>query len=439
MSALPEILIGVDIGTSRIKAVATDINLQVLAEYGEPTPWRHEKNNSDIDMLLLARTVISVAAKAAELSGGKVVAIGFTGFSETGVLIDGQGVPLAPGLAWHDPRGLTDPIISELGDFEFRARTGALINPIVSISKTLWLNREFPKTRKAKHFLSVPEWVAYCLGGELTNELSLVSRTGFLDVEARTPWSEAIALVGGGKDFLARLVVAGEVIGVVNNNAPQVLRGAVITIAGHDHFTAAYYCGAINEGSLFDSMGTAEALLRTFKKPLSRDAIAELAAANVGLSCSVIADHFTLLGALPTGLTLERVCALVGVSTREEKIALGEAALKIDPAASAMRVVNDYHGLSITNLDDAISPAALFRATTQRLIDDSANMVTLIEKFTGKASDVMIVGGWIKNPMIASAKNIQFGKYKVSDATEAGATGAAEFAGIAAGILKLRS
>jgi hypothetical protein len=40
--------------------------------------------------------------------------------------------------------------------------------------------------------------------------------------------------------------------------------------------------------------------------------------------------------------------------------------------------------------------------------------------------------------MIAFAKEKQFGKYQVSDATEAGATGAAEFAGIAAGKFKLR-
>jgi len=434
-----EILIGVDIGTSRLKAVATDLNLKVISEYAEPTPWKHEKNFSEIDMLLLAKTVIAVAAKAAEMAGGKVRAIGFTGFSETGVLMDATGRPLSPGLAWHDPRGITEPIVKELGDFEFRARSGALLNEIVTISKTLWLNQNYPESKKAKYFLSAPEWVAYCLGAEPVNELSLVSRTGFFDVEARKPWDEAIALVGGGKDFLARLVVAGEPIGVVNNEAPEVLRGAVITIAGHDHFTAAYYCGAINEGSLFDSMGTAEALLRTFKAPLTRDAIAELAAANVGLSCSVIADHYTLLGALPTGLTLERACSLVGVSTREEKIELGKAALAIDPNASAMRVVNDYHGLSVTNLDDAVSPAALFRATVEHLVDDSAQMISLIEKYTGKAQNVVIAGGWIKNPVIAYAKEKQFGSYRVSDATEAGATGAAEFAGIAAGAFKLKT
>ena len=435
---MQEILIGVDIGTSRLNAVATDLDLKVLSESTEPTPWKHEKNFSEIDMSLLAKTVTAVASKAAELAGGKVLAIGFTGFSETGVLIDASGTPLSPGLAWHDPRGLTEPIIKELGDFEFRARAGALLNEIVTISKTLWLNKNYPESKRAKHFLSAPEWVAYSLGAEPVNELSLVSRTGFFDVEARQPWEEAINLVGGGKDFLARLVVAGEPIGFVNEKAPENLRGAIITIAGHDHFTAAYYSGAINEGSLFDSMGTAEALLRTFKAPLKRDAIAELAAANVGLSCSVIADHYTLLGALPTGLTLERACSLLGVTSLDEKVALGTAALLVDPAASAMRVVNDYHGLSITNLDDAVSPAALFRATVEHLVEDSAEMISLIEKFTGKAENVVIAGGWIKNPIIAFAKEKQFGKYRVSDATEAGATGAAEFAGIAAGKFKLK-
>jgi sugar (pentulose or hexulose) kinase len=435
---MQEILIGVDIGTTRIKAVATDLNLKVLTDYAEPTPWIHIKNFSEIDMVLLAQTVITVASKAADLAGGKVIALGFTGFSETGVLMDSAGRPLAPGLAWHDPRGITEPILKELGDFEFRARAGAQLNEIVTISKVLWSNENYPESKKAKHFLSAPEWVAYCLGAEPVNELSLVSRTGFFDVEARKPWEEAIALVGGGKDFLARLVVAGEAIGVVSDEAPENLRGALITIAGHDHFTAAYYCGAINEGSLFDSMGTAEALLRTFKAPLKREAIAELAEANVGLSCSVIADHYTLLGALPTGLTLERACALVGMTSRDQKIALGNAALAIDSTASAMRVVNNYHGLSITNLDDAVSPAALFRATVEHLVDDSAQMIALIEKFTGRADNVVIAGGWIKNPVIAFAKEQQFGNYRVSDAQEAGATGAAEFAGIAAGKFNLK-
>jgi|UniRef100_UPI004049DDBE sugar (pentulose or hexulose) kinase len=435
---MQEILIGVDIGTTRIKAVATDLNLKVLTDHAEPTPWIHIKNFSEIDMVLLAQTVITVASKAADLAGGKVIALGFTGFSETGVLIDSAGRPLAPGLAWHDPRGITEPILKELGDFEFRARAGAQLNEIVTISKVLWSNENYPESKKAKHFLSAPEWVAYCLGAEPVNELSLVSRTGFFDVEARKPWEEAIALVGGGKDFLARLVVAGEAIGVVSDEAPENLRGAIITIAGHDHFTAAYYCGAINEGSLFDSMGTAEALLRTFKAPLKREAIAELAEANVGLSCSVIADHYTLLGALPTGLTLERACALVGMTSRDQKIALGNAALAIDPTASAMRVVNNYHGLSVTNLDDAVSPAALFRATVEHLVDDSAEMIALIEKFTGRADNVVIAGGWIKNPVIAFAKERQFGSYRVSDAQEAGATGAAEFAGIAAGKFNLK-
>ena len=434
-----EILIGVDIGTSRLKAVATNLELKVLAEYAEPTSWRHQKNLSDIDMTKLAIAVIGVASKAAEIAGGKVLAIGLTGFSETGVLIDASGDPLSMGLAWHDPRGLLDPILKELGEYQFRSRAGALVNEIASISKTLWLNENYPETKNAKHFLSTPEWIAYSLGAEPVNELSLVSRTGFFDVVARAPWQEAISLVGGGKDFLARLVTAGEPIGLVNDSAPKNLRGAVITVAGHDHMAAAYHCGAITEGSLFDSMGTAEALLRTFKGSISKDAVAELAAANVGLSCSVLADHYTLLGALPTGLTLERICSLLGVVSQEEKINLGTAAQAVESNISSINVTNNYHGLSINNLDDAGSPATLFRATVEHLAEESATMVSLMEKYTGKAKSVTIAGGWINNPVIAAAKTKQFGSYKVSDTPEAGATGAAEFAGIAAGCFKFKA
>ena len=434
-----EILIGVDIGTSRLKAVATNLELKVLAEYAEPTSWRHQKNLSDIDMTKLAIAVIGVASKAAEIAGGKVLAIGLTGFSETGVLIDASGDPLSMGLAWHDPRGLLDPILKELGEYQFRSRAGALVNEIASISKTLWLNENYPETKNAKHFLSTPEWIAYSLGAEPVNELSLVSRTGFFDVVARAPWQEAISLVGGGKDFLARLVTAGEPIGLVNDSAPKNLRGAVITVAGHDHMAAAYHCGAITEGSLFDSMVTAEALLRTFKGSISKDAVAELAAANVGLSCSVLADHYTLLGALPTGLTLERICSLLGVVSQEEKINLGTAAQAVESNISSINVTNNYHGLSINNLDDAGSPATLFRATVEHLAEESATMVSLMEKYTGKAKSVTIAGGWINNPVIAAAKTKQFGSYKVSDTPEAGATGAAEFAGIAAGCFKFKT
>jgi ABC-type spermidine/putrescine transport system permease subunit I len=70
-----QILIGVDIGTSNIKAVATDTSLKILAEYSEVTPFTHEKNFSEIDAHKLAQTVISVASKAAQDAGASLITI----------------------------------------------------------------------------------------------------------------------------------------------------------------------------------------------------------------------------------------------------------------------------------------------------------------------------------------------------------------------------
>jgi sugar (pentulose or hexulose) kinase len=136
---------------------------------------------------------------------------------------------------------------------------------------------------------------------------------------------------------------------------------------------------------------------------------------------------------------LERICSLLGVVSQEEKINLGTAAQAVESNISSINVTNNYHGLSINNLDDAGSPATLFRATVEHLAEESATMVSLMEKYTGKAKSVTIAGGWINNPVIAAAKTKQFGSYKVSDTPEAGATGAAEFAGIAAGCFKFKT
>ncbi len=64
-----QILNGVDVDTSNIKAVATDLSLKILAEYSRVTTFTHEKNFSEIDADKLATIVITVASKAAQEAG----------------------------------------------------------------------------------------------------------------------------------------------------------------------------------------------------------------------------------------------------------------------------------------------------------------------------------------------------------------------------------
>jgi hypothetical protein len=49
------------------------------------------------------------------------------------------------------------------------------------------------------------------------------------------------------------------------------LRGAILTVAGHDHPVASLAAGALSSGALFDSCGTAEALVRVTERAITPD------------------------------------------------------------------------------------------------------------------------------------------------------------------------
>ncbi|MEO7979590.1 MAG: FGGY family carbohydrate kinase, partial [Sporichthyaceae bacterium] len=143
------VLVGVDIGTTRVKAVATDPDLTARGEHAVVTPWRHEGANADIDPFALAQAVSAAAAGAAEAAGARALAVGIAGMSETGVLLDRHDAPLAPALAWHDPRGDCDLVRSELGDEAYRSIAGRPINAVSSLPKLLWLRRHVAAARQA--------------------------------------------------------------------------------------------------------------------------------------------------------------------------------------------------------------------------------------------------------------------------------------------------
>ena len=220
-SALP-ILLGIDVGTTRVKAVAVGLDGGELALVDRPTPWVKYGTNIEMDPEGLARVIRAVVAgvsdKAAvdRSSGVGVVGIGVTGMGEAGVLVDQQGSPLNRIVGWHDPRGDVETIRREIGVDAFHRAVGMPLNAQPSLAKIIWLQRVNPGLAGSARFLSVPEWAVVCLGGAPVSELSLASRTGLLDVGEVAPFAGAVALLG--RNLLSEIVVAGTPAG---NGTPR--------------------------------------------------------------------------------------------------------------------------------------------------------------------------------------------------------------------------
>jgi len=434
-----QILVGVDCGTTSIKAVAVSLSGTVLASASRPTPWHHQGPHSDIAPSLLAETAIAVCAEAAEgAADGRgrttVAGIGATGIAECGVLLDAQGQPCAPALAWFDPRGDSAAIKAVVSRSEFQRATGRRLNSKPSIAKVMWLYQNIPGARSAVRHLCVAEWVVHAMGGEQVSEASLASRTGLLEITTRQPWEVAEELVGS--LLPERRIWAGESAGRSGPEVPNVLRGATLTVAGLDHQAAMIMLGAAREGALLDSLGTAEALTRTVP-PVSADEVERLTDQDIDVDWSVVPDHQIMLAGRVTGLTLERVAAMLGVTTREERRALGEAALATSRDADAPRLIDITNdSVTLTNITDGISPALVWRSVVEDLAHYAGASLDLMTQIAGPHSSSILIGGWSRNPMVADVKRRQLGDYATSDLQEPGAMGAAFLAGVAAGLLE---
>jgi sugar (pentulose or hexulose) kinase len=436
---MTELLVGIDVGTTRVKALAVTLEGTVVGEAEAVTPWRHDGACADVEPRVLADVAMGVAERCLDdprvPEEAPVRGVGVTGMAEAGALLDSAGHPCAPTLVWHDPRGLAEPIRARVSREEFWRTCGIRLNSKPSLAKVLYLYDAFPGTReRAVRHLGVGDWVIHALGGEQVAERSILSRTGLYDVLADEPWAVATDLVG---DLTAsRRIWAGEPAGTVGDAAPPRLRGATLTSAGLDHESAAFAMGAMRVGVLTDSLGTAEALLRMFA-PVDADTVQRLVERDVGVGWGIVPDHLCIVAGLLTGLSLERMSALLGLADREARRDVSLQALSADRSTVPFRVSSASHeGLDLAGVTEGLTPALAWRAAVDDLTAMATDLIDFIEAEIGPRTEAMVTGGWSHDPTVAQAKRKQLGDYSTSSVAEAAAMGAAFFGGIAAGLLQ---
>ena len=163
-------------------------------------------------------------------------------------------------------------------------------------------------------WLNVPEWVVHTLGGDQQAEMSLAGRTGLCDLHTGAWWPDALEFLGVDSSFLPghpQLGVAGAGAATF-----EPIAGAHLAVGGHDHQVAAYVVDAIEPGSLFESLGTADAITFTVAPPVDTATVLALVNAGVTIGRTVVADRLMAMTGLRTGQILDRVARLIGVEDR---------------------------------------------------------------------------------------------------------------------------
>jgi sugar (pentulose or hexulose) kinase len=431
-----DLLVGIDVGTTACKAAVVRAGDGVEVAHGAaPTPWTVVPTGAELAPERLLDAALEATARALRAApDGPVIGAGVTSMAETGVLLDRHGRPVAPAIAWHDTRGGAEAarLAADLGAERFSARTGLPARPLFSIAKYAWLRANLPPVAGAVRWLGVAEWVVHGLGGDQVAELSLASRTGLLDLERRAWWEEARAWAQAPPGLLADLVQAGSPAGTAGDRLPR-LAGATLTVAGHDHLSASVGAGATRPGDLFDSCGTAEALIRAVPPPVAPEDVGRLVDAQVTVGWHVLPGQHALLGASRAGLALRRFLDLLGVD-EPRRAELDRAAAAAPPGSGGL-TVRDVFGerAALEGIGADPAPALVWRAALEAVAERAAELRRHIESVAGPSRRLVLAGGWARSPANRSVKRALLGAFEWPRVTEAGARGAALLAGIAAG------
>ena len=396
---MPGFLVGIDVGTTYCKAAVVDGDGAPRAHGRVLTPWRRVPTGAEVDPERLVQAAVSAARRTLErLPAARIEAVGVTSMAETGALLDADGGPVAPAIAWHDERGAkeADALESDLGSERFTEATGLPASPLCTLSKYRWLRAHHDGSESGVRWLNVAEWIVRSLGGDEVGDLSLGSRTGMLELDRRAPWAEALEWADAPAGLLPSPAPSGTPAGRVTRGF-EPARGAVLCVAGHDHLCAAIGAGAVREGDVFDSCGSAEAFVRSVEPPLPAESRLRAVAGGVTVGWHAVPDRLALLGGFESGLALQRVGRVLG----------GEDVDEVDAEA---------------------------RAVLESLATRGEAILRTIEEVAGRTRRIVVSGGGAQSEAVLAIKRSALGPFERPPVQEAGARGAALLAGCAAGV-----
>jgi len=454
--ATESVLLGLDVGTTNVKAVAYDFRGTTIATssarlvYHRPRAgWAVYRPDDIWDVTAATLRQLSTA-----LAGRyQPVAVAISSMAETAVPIDARGNAVYDAIAWFDTR--TRETVKwwreRVGDEFIFARTGLPLQPIFGIHKLMWFKQhEQELFRRMCRWLNVADYVAYRLCGEQATDLSLASRMSALDLSSLS-WSEEIlAIAGIDRALLAPLVPSGVRLGTVKPDAAEQtglsLQTAVVT-GGHDHPCAALGAGVVRPGLLLDSMGTAEALLLVVEKPVLSE---EVGRAGFQQGAHVVQGRYYCNGGLYTcGASIEWIRGILfsendsgsdGAYTEIERLARGAP-----PGAGGVHFLPHLRFASPPHNDDRgrgafigmtvdTTRGDLARAVYEGLAHDARHSLAAMERMLAThAGEVRAVGGMTRNRLFMEIKAAMAERpYAIMNVDEAGCLGAAILAGLGA-------
>jgi len=261
------VFLGLDIGTSGVKAVVIDeqgqlvVTTQASIEVSNPQPLWSEQNPED--WWTAAVSAVKELCRLQPACVSKIRAIGLAGQMHGATFLDEQANVLRPCILWNDGRSAEQCVQLEANLSDFHERSGNLAMPGFTAPKVMWVAQNepdvFAKTRKV---LLPKDYLAYRLTGNFVSDMSDAAGTLWLNPQTRD-WDDSL-LAASGLDlsYMPGLLEGNGIAGQLTAAAAEAfgIPQIPVVIGGGDNACGAIGVGITEPGQAFISLGTSGVL-----------------------------------------------------------------------------------------------------------------------------------------------------------------------------------
>lgn len=253
--------IGIDLGTSGVKAILLGEKGEVLASRTEPLSASRPHplwSEQDPEHWWQA-TDRAMKALGEQHSLREVKALGIAGQMHGATLLDSKQQVLRPAILWNDGRSGEECALLEAKLEDSRDITGNLMMPGFTAPKLLWVERHEPEIFAQIDKVLLPkDYLRLRMTGEFASDMSDAAGTMWLDV-AKRDWSDSMLdACHLSRQHMPDLYEGSEITGVLKADVAQAWKIPAVPVVagGGDNAAGAVGVGMVDAGQAMLSLGT---------------------------------------------------------------------------------------------------------------------------------------------------------------------------------------
>jgi xylulokinase len=452
-----KILVGIDLGTSTLKAVFLDASLAkiVTTQVEEISPVQADNPEYiEYDPMDWWNGTIRLLKRGFEngVNPQEIAGICFGGWTVTALLVDKDGVPVTRAIHYNDMRHLSaTQVLEELIGKECVEKNGNYMGIYNGFGKQYWWKMQRPDVfARAEHVMTEASWMTYKLTGVWGWNRPEAGFYAPYNAKTRDWDDEMLQKVDFPRSMFPRLYDSWEIVGRVTEEAARLtgLAAGIPVVAGVDDAApVALTTGVITAGQCYISVGSGANIAANTDGPVSHPTIMTYPHCIPGLTMAITVLSSTGLSYKWMRNNLCQAESVVAAITGEDPYNyMSKAAEKARPGAGGVIFLPYLDGDYTPNNDPiaracfvgagtATTKGDLLRATLEGVAFSILDNINLIRELGGNLDEIVLAGGIAKSKLwLQIIADVTGCVISLPEETEGAAFGSALVAGIGTGI-----